>query len=118
MNNIAISPERFKDLIVNGHIPDAIINVVNNMLIANYKGDKSITINQDELVSEICRVMADTMIDIGNKHLQPFNRNMIFNCKWLDFENLYRQKGWKVEYDKPAYCETYPAYWKFTLPDM
>lgn len=29
---------------------------------------------------------------------------------WVDFEDLYRKQGWKVVYDKPAYCETYKAY--------
>ena len=26
---------------------------------------------------------------------------------WLDVEEDYRNEGWKVEYDKPAYCESY-----------
>lgn len=116
MGNIAISPEQFREDIINGYIPDTILEVVNESLKFNYKGGKEIIIVQDKLVNEICSKLKDTIIDIGNGKLEPFDRNMLFDRHWLDFEDLYRQKGWKVEYDKPAYCETYPAYWKFTLP--
>ena len=33
---------------------------------------------------------------------------------WLNFEDIYRTKGWKVRYDQPAYCETYDAYFEFS----
>jgi hypothetical protein len=32
---------------------------------------------------------------------------------WLNFESMYREQGWKVEYDKPGYNETYEAFWVF-----
>jgi hypothetical protein len=41
-----------------------------------------------------------------------------FNFKWLDFEDAYRSKGWKVDYDKPAYCESYDAFFLFTHPTI
>jgi hypothetical protein len=34
----------------------------------------------------------------------------------LDIEDTYREAGWKVEYDKPAYCENYPANFTFRVP--
>jgi hypothetical protein len=37
-----------------------------------------------------------------------------FNFKWLNFETAYRSKGWKVDYDKPAYNESYDAFFQFT----
>ncbi len=38
----------------------------------------------------------------------------IFDNHWLDIEDLYRKVGWKVKYDKPAYCESYDASFEFT----
>ncbi len=37
-----------------------------------------------------------------------------FNYDWLNVENAYRAKGFRVEYDKPAYCESYDAYFVFS----
>lgn len=34
----------------------------------------------------------------------------------FDFEPLYREAGWVVEFDSPAYCENYDAYFTFTKP--
>ena len=31
----------------------------------------------------------------------------------MDFEALYRESGWKVSYDSPAYDENYDAYFTF-----
>jgi hypothetical protein len=36
-----------------------------------------------------------------------------YNSKWMDVEDSYRAQGWKVEYDSPAYCESYPATFTF-----
>lgn len=38
----------------------------------------------------------------------------IFKKGWLDVEGMYREAGWNVVYDKPAYCETYDANFTFT----
>lgn len=41
--------------------------------------------------------------------------NQLIKEKWLDIEDHYRKAGWKVTYDKPAYCENYDAYFKFEM---
>jgi hypothetical protein len=38
----------------------------------------------------------------------------IFKTGYCDLEPLYRAAGWRVVHDKPAYNETYDAYFKFT----
>lgn len=38
----------------------------------------------------------------------------IFDNHWLDVEAIYRQRGWNVEYDKPAYNESYEASFRFS----
>jgi len=37
-----------------------------------------------------------------------------FKYRWLDVEDMYRNCGWKVEYDKPGYNESYPATFTFS----
>ena len=44
------------------------------------------------------------------------HRSVVFANKWMDVEEAYRQAGWLVEYDKPAYYENYEAYYMFTTP--
>lgn len=38
----------------------------------------------------------------------------IFAEKWLDVEEIFRQVGWSVSYDNPAYNESYEPSWTFT----
>ena len=77
-------------------IPPVVIQTVNNLLMKYYRGG-SLTILQDEIIKEI-------------KNLDgTITKDQIYNNKWLDFEELYRQSGWSVEYDKPGYNESYNA---------
>ena len=36
--------------------------------------------------------------------------------EWLNVEEVYRARGWKVYYDRPGYYESYDAYFEFTKP--
>jgi len=40
-------------------------------------------------------------------------RSEIINNGWLNIEEAYRAADWEVEYDKPAYNETYRAHFIF-----
>jgi hypothetical protein len=77
-------------------IPPVVIQAVNNLLKKEFRGS-SATILQDDIVSEIMRLDGS------------YTRDMIFDNKILDFEEIYRKNGWSVEYDKPGYCESYTA---------
>jgi len=46
---------------------------------------------------------------VGDK----FKKNDIFEKNFLDFESVFRNVGWSVEYDKPGYCESYDAFFTF-----
>ena len=83
------------------HIPEFVIDSVNALLKKKYCLGRA-TFTQDEIIAEI------------QKRGDSISREQIFDSKWLDFEPLYRRSGWDVEFDKPAYCETYDANWKFT----
>lgn len=40
-------------------------------------------------------------------------RQELIDKNFLDFEGIFREAGWDVEYDSPAYCENYEQHWKF-----
>ena len=41
-------------------------------------------------------------------------RQTVFDNGWLDVEEAHRAAGWRVEYDKPAYNESYDAFFVFS----
>lgn len=42
------------------------------------------------------------------------DRSAIYDNGWLNVEDIYRDAGWKVVYDKPGYNESYPPTFTFT----
>ena len=87
--------------VVAPEIPDFVIDIVNRLIRQNYQSRRKCSIiEQREIVKEI-----KALINIYG---------LEFNIKWLDFEELYRNAGWNVEYDKPGYNESYEATFKFT----
>lgn len=82
-------------------IPPQVIETFNRFI-----GERALngyaTVYQDEVVTSL--------------EEQGMNRGEIFSRHWLDVEPLYREAGWKVEYDKPGYNETYRPYFKFKKP--
>jgi len=56
-------------------------------------------------------VFQDDIVEILEE--KGFARNDIYDRHWLDVEDIYREKGWNVKYDKPGYCEDYRAYFEF-----
>lgn len=99
-----LSPSELKD-IPNKSIDPAIIQAVNNLLIKNYSEGSAI-IKQDEIIEEYFKIT-------GTKNKES-KRAWLFENKQLSFERIYEKEGWKVEYDKPGYNETYDATFEFT----
>lgn len=87
-------------------IPSFVIEAVNKLLNKHWNGREAI-ITQNEIIDAI-KVPSEYQEIEANDF-----RGIIFDNNWLDFEPLYRKKGWSVEYDKPGYCEDYEAYFKF-----
>lgn len=94
-----ITPDEVKHI-----IPDFIIEVVNKLIQEKWDGHEAI-IKQDEIMD---------IISSDDEDDDKPSRQKIYDKGWLDFEPLYREAGWNVEYDKPGYCENYDAYFKFT----
>jgi hypothetical protein len=80
-------------------IPTGVIRAFNEMIAMRWNGH-SATIQQPEIVSAI-----QAMLNC--------ERDKIFDNGWLEVEEIYREAGWEVEYDKPGYNEYYDAYFVF-----
>ncbi len=89
-----VAEQKLKD------IPPEVMEAWNKVIAKHYVGRES-SFGQEEIISEI---MVATQVD----------RAQVFKRHWLDIEEIYRQAGWHVNYDKPAYCETYEANFTFT----
>ena len=82
-------------------IPSKIIEVVNNLIVENW----NVSLNSAIIVQD---ALVNVLVNEG------FNKNEIFNNKWLDFEDLYRQNGWNVYYYKPPYYDPSSPTFTFT----
>lgn len=79
--------------------PDEVMEAFNELIAENYQNG-SATFQQNEVVKRIVEKKGCESAEIFKNH-------------WLDVEDVYRNAGWKVEYDKPAYNESYAATFTF-----
>jgi hypothetical protein len=79
--------------------PDAVWDSFNELITQNYS-DGSAIVEQADVVK--------LMVEMG------LDREDINSKGWLNVEDAYEKAGWKVEYDKPGYNESYPATFTFT----
>lgn len=98
-----IKPDAVTKLGTPDEIPDDVISVVNKLVENHWDGSRS-KIYQDKIVEEINKTRACPL-------------NLSVDAKILNFENLYRNEGWIVEYIKPAYNQTGPSFFVFSKPE-
>jgi len=79
-------------------IPDVVFEAVNKLIGQKFAGGRA-TIKQEEIL--------DALGEYG------IWRDTAFEKGYLNFEEAYREQGWKVEYDKPGYNESYGAFFVF-----
>jgi hypothetical protein len=79
--------------------PDAVIKCWNSLIAKHWDGYSS-KINQKEVTELLMEVTHST-------------RDEIHSNKWLDIEDIYRDEGWNVLYDRPGYNETYMPTFEF-----
>ena len=77
-----------------------VVRVFNELIQKHWDGFSAVVL-QDEAVK--------LMVKKGLKRRDIFSKN------WLDIESLYGKAGWSVVYDRPGYCESYPAQFIFSL---
>lgn len=92
-----LSPKEVVEKKINS-IPDAVFEVFNELIAKDFNGAYAI-VKQKEVVKRL--------VEKGLKEKE------IYENHWLDVEDVYRKAGWKVEYDKPGYNESYDAYFEF-----
>lgn len=80
------------------NIPSAVIDTFNKLIALNYT-DGSATVKQADVIHELER--------------RDFARQEVLDKGWLNVEEIYRDAGWAVVYNKPAYSENYDAYFTF-----
>lgn len=79
--------------------PNGIIEIFNELIAAHYDGLSSIVLQNEA----VCLI----------EDRFGYSRAEIYNKDYLNIEPLYEAAGWNVEYDKPAYNESYPAKYIF-----
>lgn len=85
-------------------IPDFVFDVVNTLLVENLN---STCTGALLLQKDIAKAIRE------HPEYQTYDepRPDIYKQGWMDFEEHYKQAGWKVDYDRPGYNENYePKY--------
>ena len=86
-------------------VPPAVFQAFNQLISEKWDGHHS-KVLQHEAVALILSLMPEL----------NGNDTLLVTKGWLDIEPVYRRAGWKVEYDKPAYNESYRAFFVFSKP--
>lgn len=98
-------PIRPEEVVCTG-IPDNVIEVFNELIQENMKGKQAVIL-QEEVIERI----------LSRYYEEPrIARETIYANDWLDVEDLYRDAGWQVVYDKPSPYDSYPATFTFIKP--
>jgi hypothetical protein len=96
--------------------PDFVIKSFNDLIAKNFSSG-SAEVVQGDVIDEILKnwdlPIESSYRDDDVHLLQSQRRKMIFDEGWLNVEEIYRAEGWLVEYDKPAYNESYRAFFEF-----
>jgi hypothetical protein len=95
-----ITPEELKK-VEGDSIPSVVIESVNELLVEKARNGRA-TLRQNEVIE---RILQKAGLEI--------TKSKLFDKGWLDFEPVFRRAGWDVEFDRPAYCETYEPNWTF-----
>ena len=82
------------------HIPPEVFEVFNDLILKNWNGKQA----------KVCQKEVAVLVAVKLN----ITRDIVFDKNFLDIENNYRNAGWTVKYDKPAYDENYEAYFLFT----
>ena len=81
-------------------IPSQVIDIFNDLIALRWNGT-SATVYQQEVQEKIASALG-------------VEGHEVYAKGWLDIEPIFRDAGWKVEYDRPGYNENYKAHYIFT----
>lgn len=84
--------------------PDEVISSFNALIAKHFKDGEAVVM-QNEAVNAIYAAFKASGKNI--------TKQGIFDKNYLDVEEVYQKQGWTVDFDQPAYCETYEAFFVF-----
>lgn len=85
------------------NIPDFVVLAV-NALINQHCHPNGFDVSQEDVIAALLAAAPSGT-----------TRQQLFDCKWLDFEPMFRLEGWKVMYIKPDRGDTFSPYYQFRL---
>ena len=103
LSNGPIGPDDIGDVQI-AMLPPFVFEAFNIAIAANYRNGCS-------------NVMQSDVVDMLVKHAPRESRQHVLDSGWMEVEAAYRKVGWKVDYDKPGYNESYGANFTFTKPE-
>jgi hypothetical protein len=86
-------------------IPEFVFQAFNDMVTKKLEGRCAYFLEKDVVAQILVTAQAAEF---------PTTKEAIYANNWLDVEDVYRKAGWTVEYDSPAYNESYASSFKFT----
>ena len=87
------------------------VDAINSLIVIRMQPDGSATFTLEELALVIA--VAVGLADPEAKETSHETFAIIKDRGWLDIEPIYEQAGWQVKFDKPAYNESYKAFFVF-----
>lgn len=94
------------------NIPDEVFEAFNELIVKNFSGGRAI-VKQKDVISLIIEKTRSEESSMVNWYPEKIKKN-IYDNHWFDIEDIYRENGWTVVWDKPVFNETYEASWTFT----
>ena len=85
-------------------IPDKVLEVWNDLIIKYHSRGKNGYSHIKQSIAS--RAIADVM---------NVTTDEVYENHWLDIEEVYRDAGWDVKYDRPGYNESYEANFEFRM---
>ncbi len=97
----AITPSEVENQLDND-IPSELLESFNEIITRKYRDGYATVYLKD-------------VVELATK--KGLKKDEVFSSQWLynfSIEKIYRKAGWKVEYDGPAYNESYEPYYQFS----
>ena len=105
---MGVTPIARKDIKPFNHFWDETIEAFNELIQNNWHND-SATILQKDAEN---RILEKILIKYNSDH-ESYYRDLMYKTHQLDVEDLYRKQGFKVEFDKPGFNESYAPHYIF-----
>ncbi len=83
-------------------IHPAVIQAVNELLKDSYRPGKRVTFTVKKVIQKAKSICPE----LTTKEIEE--------NKWLDFESVFRNVGWKVKFDTPGWDENYEQFYEFS----